>query len=398
MFRKMLWWAVVLSVGLLPAGGTARAQDYALPDPNLPLPLGSTRPEDGGFFAGLSYTMYRMTNPLKAQEVAVRGFLDVDGSINQAVNGFQAAHTFFGSSREALNVQQVTGPNHYVPGFNVELGWKFADGAALTIGWMYFFETKKTAVATVAPPGLVVGNDLADSFLFSPVFNFPSQYAGTPGKIGVGNPLAAYGIWNGASLMTIDFEQHFQQWEATYRMPLYQDECMRLNGMVGPRFAWIWERFRWTTMDLDAGGNTDPSTEAIYTNIVSNRMYGFHVGSQVEYYMGYGFACMLDLQGAAFLNIVKERAKYELGAKLPPVNKRALTDFSFVPEVQGTASVMWYPIEGVQFKLSYDVLAFFNTISMQDPIDFNYSALTPEYTHWKPRFFDGIQASIAIWF
>src|SRR5205807_4256129 len=122
---------------------------------------------------------------------------------------------------------------------------------------------------TLVPPGFVVGQNLEDTFLFSPVYNFPGQYAGpTAGDVGIGNPLATYGIWNGASLMTISFEQHFQQWEATWRQTLYQDECMRLNALVGPRFAWIWERFKWVTFDADVNGNTDPSTTAIYTNIV----------------------------------------------------------------------------------------------------------------------------------
>jgi hypothetical protein len=127
-------------------------------------------------------------------------------------------------------------------------------------------------------------------------------------------------------------------------------------------------------------------------------MYGVHAGFQSEYYLGHGFAVMMDLQGAMFLNITKTRVKYEFGVKLAPENKRALTDISFVPELQGTLSLMWYPTEGIQMKLGYDVMAFFNTVSSEDPVTFDYSGLDPNFSRNKVRFFDGIQASIAFLF
>ena len=406
MFRKLHWWIVLLSVGLMPAGGTARAQDYALPDPNLPFPLGSTRPEDGGFFVNMGFAMYRQTNPLNGQAVAYRGLMDFDGSITAIFNPTATfgGRVFYGNGQKALDVQQVSGPNGYSPGFTVDLGWKFGDNSAITFSWLYLFNQRKTAVATLVPPEFDVGADLANTFLFSPVFNFPPEYAGpvdvpNTSTSGTGDGVRAFGVWNGAEVMTLAYEQKFQQLEMTFRETIYQSECFRLNGVVGPRFAWFWERLKWTTIDYDFVGATDPTWVGIYTNIISNRMYGAHAGFQSEYYLGHGFACMLDGQGALYLNVVKKRAKYELGAKwAPPANKRALTDYTVAAELQATAALMWYPTEGIQMKIGYDLMAFFNTVSMKEAIDFNYSALTPEYTQGRIRFLDGIQASIALSF
>src|SRR5262249_12527416 len=54
------------------------APGYAPPDPNLPSPLYSTRPESAFFFHG-SFLLYEQTMPLRNQAVAFRGFIDSDG-------------------------------------------------------------------------------------------------------------------------------------------------------------------------------------------------------------------------------------------------------------------------------------------------------------------------------
>src|SRR5436190_17715688 len=64
------WWLVAW---LALAPGVTNAQQYAPADPHLWLPLGSTRPEDGGFYVFANYVMFRQTNPLRSQPVAVRG-------------------------------------------------------------------------------------------------------------------------------------------------------------------------------------------------------------------------------------------------------------------------------------------------------------------------------------
>jgi hypothetical protein len=376
---------------------------YAPPaNGNTIFPLYSTRPEEGGIYVGGGFVLYQWTNPLKSQLVAVRGFTVTDDS----VLGPGTSGQFVGSRTNALDVNQVTGPSTYNPGFNIDIGWKFNDGTALDVGYTYFFNTQLRAVATLAAPHLQFGSNFAETFLFSDVFNFPPEFAGPPFKINPPNTInqeSVYGIWNGATVETIEFIQRVQQLEATYRIPVYETECYRVNGLVGPRFFWIWERFKWLTSSYGSGTQgvnpfLIPTWAAQYTNIVSNRMYGAHAGIQQEWYVGHGFATMLDAQVAAFIDIVKERAKYELALKdAPPQNKRAKTTYQLVPEFQLTPAIMWYPYEGIQVKVGYDLFAFLNTISSPRPIDFNYSALDPNWVS-TARFFDGFQASISFSF
>jgi hypothetical protein len=386
-----------------PLAFTARAQNaggpgavnYAPADPQLPLPIGSTRPEDGGLYPWVQATFFRFSNPLKNQQVAQRGFLVVDNSIADT-----PANTFIGTRAKAFDVQQVSGPNEYQLGFELGLGYKFSNDSALSVSYLFFSENNPRAVVTQAPKGLNVGPDFAESFLFSPVYNFPNQYAGPPNRINQGSPFALFGIWDGAAIMTEDFIQRFQQYDITYRQKIYDTECYRLSGLVGPRFVWIWERYRWRTTAQDLNGDTPNGAldTAVYTNIVSNRMWGVHAGTSQEWYLGHGFACMLNLEAGLFIDAVKEQAKYALFDKFtPPQNKRALREWRLSPELQGQLGVMWYPTEFIQIQLGYDVMTFFNTISSPRPIDFNYSALKPAYDSTF-RIFDGFRFGVSFLF
>ena len=82
-----------------------------------------------------------------------------------------------------------------------------------------------------------MGSRLEDTFLFSPVFNYPTTYAGPAFKITNGNPFAMYGIWNGATEMQISFTQQNTQIDMTYRIPVYENECWRTYGLAGPRYS-----------------------------------------------------------------------------------------------------------------------------------------------------------------
>ena len=82
------------------------------------------------------------------------------------------------------------------------------------------FNTHYNHTATLVPPQFHFGADLADSFLTAPVFNFPTAFAGPANKVSqiiggtvvpLGNPFAVFGIWNGASLMSIDLIQRYSQ-------------------------------------------------------------------------------------------------------------------------------------------------------------------------------------------
>jgi hypothetical protein len=390
---------------LCPASVRAEVPDYAPAHPQIPWPLGSTRPEDGGPFVYAQTTLYQWTNPLRSQPIAIRGFFASDNSLGVPVG------TRFGSGAEALNVNNLNGQGSFEPGVEMGFGWKLKDGSAITFSFLYFAETNYSHGATLFTPHGREGQDLADTFISSFVYNFPPEYAGPINKVGIftngtgtPSPTGAVGIWNAASVMTIQFEQRFQQYEATYRYPIIDDEDYRVQALVGPRFAWIWERFGWRTVSygLDQANNSVQATAtdvALYTNIVSNRMYGVHAGCQTECYLGHGFAMMLEGQGALFVNGVKERAKYELGQKFAglPESKRAKKEFSIVPEVSAMLSLQWYPTEFVQIQLGYELMAFFNTLASTRPIDYNYLNVAPTFDHVN-RQFNGFRFGVALWF
>jgi hypothetical protein len=499
------WWLVAW-LALAPAG--LQAQQYAPADPQVWLPYGSTRPEDGGLFTSATFGMYRQTNPLRTQLVAVRGLFAYDTggrSVVQNVPLFiqavldPATGTFFiptglpngrlptdlpdlsndtgnlppnvpagvviiggiqsfvsptqnilqgafilrptnvtiaglfdnpgfvGSAEAALDVGQLHQRNSYQPSVELGLGWKFRDGSSVQLNWLYISQAQYRAGATLArpvgpgiDPANSIGLRLENTFLFAPVFNFPPEYAGADFKVNVlpgaqdvnGNQInvnaqTAFGIWNAASIMTLEFRQRFQQWEIAYREPIFETETYRVSGIVGPRFSWIWEKFKWRTTSIGQNTNNTADTSddtvsegpqfvAIYSNVTSNRMYGVHASCEQEWYLGRGFAMHLRTGGALFVDSVKERAKYETGAKYLglPENKTAKREWSFVPELQASAGMMWYPTEFVQIYAGYDFMAFFNTIASPRPIDFDYSSVNPRWTHVN-RFFDGWKAGIA---
>jgi hypothetical protein len=381
----------------MPAG---LAGNYAPPAIQLPYPLYTTHPEAGGLFVAGSYVMYQQSNPLRNQEIAVRGFIASDDTV---LNAAGSAGTFVGSRNNALDVGQLTGPSTFQPGFQIDVGWKFADGSALTFTFWWISESQFNAAATLAQPignGLI-RSDQADTFLTAPVFNFPSDFAGAPFKVqnpgGTAGPFSVYGIWNGASIMTEVFLQRAWQYQATYRKPFYETENYRASALVGPRIFILNELFRWTTTDLDNFGQSSPIFVGIYNNQVNNNMYGVFAMLQQEWYVGRGWALMLNAGGAGLADFVKERASYSRGYRADVENKRSKNQFRAVPEVQVTPSVMWYPLEGIQLSVGWDFFAFFNTVGATTPVDFNYGSLTPGYSNVF-RYFQGFNASIAFVF
>jgi len=411
--RKLSFLRIVLLAALVALfSRAAQAQDATGPgsgdtqpgngDWNIWAPL-NNRPDLGGFFISSEFVMMRQTNPIGTQQVAIRGFKDVDGSISAALGLPPVPGNFFGSAKEALNTNQVSGPNGFSPGTIIDLGYKFDNGSEIYFSWMYLAQHRTLAAATAVPYNFAIGADQADSFLYSPVYNFPNDYAGSINtfKLPIGSQFAAYGIWNGASIETETFIQRTQQYEVTWREPIFETENYRLSGIVGGRFFWIWEKFEWRAMDLDfATGAGGPLDTAIYSNIDSNRMYGPHAGVSQECYIGHGFACQVDLDAAMFVDVVRERAQYTTGAKygIPQVtaeSKRSLTVFEPAPELDCDINLVWYPIKSVEVRIGYNAMAFFNTISSPQPIDFNYGALTPAYKSTF-RLFDGFNVGMAL--
>jgi hypothetical protein len=378
----------------------AQGADYGTPDLlDVPAPIGHDRMDKGGLYLLGEFVMYRQTNPITHQAIAVRGFVDEDGSITGTPG------TFVGSHNLALDAHDVSGPGTYQPGFKVGGGWRFEDASVIELNYMNLEKAVFNHAATLANRGFIQGAVQADTFLTSFVFNFPAAYAGPiaqsdgrPNKLTTGNAGATFGIWNAASEMIEEFDQRTSSLDLLYRKPIFETECWRTYGICGGRFFWIWERFKWRTTDLAVDGALNPDFTANYTNITSNRMYGPVVGIGNDWYLGHGFAVSLDLEAAALLDIIKERASYELGQKdQPPINKRAITDYGLVPEFSGNLNIWWYPTEAIQLRFGYDVMTFFNTSAMQKPVSFDYGSLNPTYDRIF-RIFDGLNAGIAIIF
>jgi len=421
--------ALVLGAGQVRAQGEPQiyGEDYAPADPVWWFPIGSTHPEDGGLFVSAGFAAYRQTNPLHDQLVAQRGFVVSepviafqDSSGNNFVTTLGPPGTFVGSGTAALSTGQVSGPTDWEPGFTAEVGWKFGDGSAFSVKYLFITEVNLGASASLVPPGQNTGANFADSFLFSPVFNFPPAFAGPLNKLTVPNPNftqgnatqkpfvpapgLAYGIWDGASIMTEQFLQRTQQWDGIYRVPAFETENYRISGLVGPRLTWIWERYKWVTTDVDVNGVQTPNWVGDYTNVTSNRMYGVFAGCEQECYMGHGFAADLQLIIAGYADSVKEEVEYSLarGANLQgnpgPVAKRTRVQWTFVPEPQVTVGLSWFPIEAVEIRAGYDLQVFFNTVTMHAPIDFNYGAVNPAYETNTMRMMDGLNLGIGIHF
>jgi hypothetical protein len=428
MRTRCVWLALLLGAGAVLVPAAARGQEVPPADPVFPLPLYHDRPERGGFYAAGEFLYFRETNPLHHQLIAIRGLTDVDGSVVADLNGIiiqgtggppliipnptpglenffglfgvpfaaPTSGTFLGSGAPALWADDAGGPGSYQPGFRLTGGWRFHDGSAIEVSWMSLVEARYSAVATLIPQGLNIGPLHTESFLFSPVFNFPNDFAGPAEKIALGNPYAVYGIWNGASVMSIDFLQRFSQYDIQGRCPIFETDHCRCYGLIGVRHVDMWERFLWRTVSEDFQGQAGQNDVALYTNIVSNQMYGPTVGIGDEYYIGHGFSVSLDLRAAGMIDFVHEIAKYER-ADFTTGSKRGKRDYTVVPELQANLNVWWYPIEGVEIRAGYELASFFNTMAAPDPISFNYGGLDPQWQR-QYRFMDGFNAGISFIF
>jgi hypothetical protein len=419
MRTRTSWLALLLSAGVALAPGGARGQDYFPPDPVVPLPLYHDRPETGGLFVAGEFMFFRQTNPLKPQTVAFRGIRDFDGSINADIHGttieplnggppfilpnenFRTPGAFIGSAADALNTQQVRGPQTFEPGFKITMGWRFEGGATFEASWFSLLETKYNAVASIAPPSFNPGVNLADSFITSPVFNFPNDFAGPANKIALGNPGAAFGIWDAASVMTEVFVQRFDQFDMTARIPIVESDCNRCYGLIGPRVVWIWENFKWRTVAEDFTGQSEQDWAANYSNTTSNALWGAHVGFGDEWRLGDSpmgtFSLSLDLNAAAFMDFVHEEAKYER-QDFFTASKISHREVKPAGELEAQLNLWWYPIEGVQIRIGYDAMGFFNTVASPYPVDFNYSLGQNLWRDGEFRFIDGVNLGIGFIF
>jgi len=380
----------------------AQATTYAmsgLPAENVPIPTGN--PGTHGFYSFFEFMYLTQTWSLGDQTVAYRGLTDSRGLITGLPG------TYIGSGVKALNVNDFP-RRSYQPGFNAGIGYKLDDGTAVHLSYLTQFDTTYHTGATLVPPFFRSQPNLSDTFLTSGVYNFPAQFAGPLVKTvaddtngnGTADPGEGgnfYGIWNGASVMDIQFDQRFSQWEIGARVPLLQTEYSRIYGLAGGRFNWFMERFKWRTVSYDVSGQAGPRDTATYTNTLSQRMYGPYVGCGHEIYVGSRFSMSLDVTGALLLDIAKERAKYKLGSE-EIQNKLSRNELNLVPSATANLNLWWYPIEGVQLRVGYNAWTFFNTLNMEQPIGFNYSSIDPVYSTQVFRIVHGINVGVGLFF
>ena len=252
---------------------------------------------------------------------------------------------------------------------------------------------------------LANGPLLADSFVSAFFFNLPPEFAGANQRIAIGNPGAVFGVFNGDNNISESFQSYFQDFDIRGRVPWYQDDCSRIYGFAGGRFAWIWEQYRLRGTSADFTGASAPTDVGLYQNTISNRMYGAFGGVGAERYLGYAFGIGLEAEAAFLLDIVKERAQVQNGDRPDATTstpfvivKKAATNFSPVGEFSANAQIYWYPIEGVQLKAGYNLMTFLNTVASPDPIAFDARDFEPDWKNKAIRYFDGFNAGIGFIF
>jgi hypothetical protein len=420
MRQRFIGGAVLAAAAVFAGAGAGRAQDPAGPaspvyeyplkvraqapsnagfdaplntEPTIPIPTG--RAGAAGFYGAAEFVIMSQTRTIGGQVVAYRGLIDSTGRITGLPG------TPIGSRQEALTTQEL-GRTTFQPGLQVEVGYRFEDGTRLYANYLHLFDAHYSAGATLAAPFARSRPDLVDTFLTAAVFNFTPQFAGPQTKtaydLGPGNPgFNTYGIWNGASIMDIKYTQRYQQAEIGMRMPMFQTDYSRVYGIAAGKFGWFFDRFQWRTVSPDINGAVQPQFAAFYTNTLSQRMYGPVVGCGHEVFLANQFSLSCDLTGGLLLSVVKERAKYELADRTTRA-KRGREDFDIVPNANAAVNLWWYPVEGVQVRIGYSGMTYFNTKRMEEPIGFNYGAIDPSYGVQAFRLIHGVNVGFGLFF
>jgi hypothetical protein len=356
----------------------------------IPIPTGQAG--QPGFYTSAEYVMLTQSKAIGDQTIAVRGFFDYTGRITGTPG------TLVGSGTDALNTRKM-GPREFQPGFRIEVGYRFDTGTRLYANYMQLYDAHYSAGATLAV--FAPNRNLADTFVSAPVFNFNQQFSGAQFNTSADNPdnggFNTFGIWNAASIMDIKFTQRFQQAEIGMRTPLFATDYSSVYSLGGARFAWFFERFQWRTVDIANDGSAPPQNVATYSNTLSQRMYGLFVGCGHEIYLGNMFSASLDLTAAAYMDMTKARAKYRVEDRSSQ-SKFGRENFYLVPSATADFNIWCYPVEGVQFRLGYTGMTFFNTRQMREPVGYNFGNIDPNYGTKYFRLIHGFNVGIGFFF
>lgn len=376
--------------GTLPTGG-GEDGGFQVPrntSPTAPIPTGAAG--DSGFYFGAEFVMLLQTRAIGNQTIAQRGFFDLTGEVTGKPG------SLVGSGTTALSTKQFSDPK-WQPGARVELGYRFDDGTRVYFNYLQLYDAHYSIGASPVPPGYRTDLALADTFISTPVFNFNTQFAGPQGKVTGVSDRAVFGIWNAATQMDVKFTQRFQNAEIGARVPMFMTDYSRVYGSGGMQFSWFFERFQWRTVASDQAGNITPQTAADYTNTLSQRMYGPFVGCGHEIFVANQFSISCDLTGAVLLDVAKMRAKYKLGDDSIQ-SKWGNEEFRIVPNANAAFNLWWYPVEGVQLRVGYQIMTFYGTTYMQTPIGLNYGNISPDYGFKGFRMVTGINVGVGFFF
>jgi hypothetical protein len=411
--------------GLLLTPATVRAQNIGHGDPTpaweFPLPLMLDTKEDG-FYLAAEAIYWKLNNPLHKQVLAVRGIFDESGlisgrgplvTITDANGNFLTrlfrdpgrAGQFLGSGEIALVADDV-GTENYQPGWRLTFGYRFQNDLAVEGVYWKMMDAEHIASAGILPPSINVGNDFATSFLSAPFFNYPTDFAGAERDVvsnvipppappaGQQPPLnavqtadvtlfrgivvPAFGITNAAEMMSLEFKQEMWSAELNFRLPVTQTENTRCYAIVGPRYVFVREVFDWRIVDADIVGDLLAENVVNYTNAAESKLYGVQAGLGSEAYIHQGFALSLEGRAGIFANAFNGHVKYLRGDEAVVV-QRVHNDTELCPMVQAGGYLWWYPVEGIQIRMGYEFLGFFNMPRSSDPVDFNVGSLSPEF-------------------
>lgn len=375
-------------------------------------PIGTYQHDGTGIYAGVEGMYLTTPRALGGQTIAYRGVLFNFGSpgVVAGLPGVAPGQQLgSGPSFAALNADQL-GRTSWAAGTRFTLGYRMENGWNFSISWLHLFDVKYSGGAGMLSPDFHnPGPQGENTFLYSPVYNFSMDFVGRnpfPNPPFTANPTV--GIWNGATDMTILFTQRYDNWDLAGRFPVFETENARSYAIAGGRFSWIWERFQWRTVkpELVVNGTefgfqpTGDST-ARWVNTLSQRMYGPMVGfgHEVMLYSGVGgaFGLGTEVTGAALLNITKERAKYIREDEATQV-KRAWWEMVLVPNVNLAVNLTWQPVNGVSFRVGYNMFNYFNTKFIEEPVSFNAGAIDPAYGVKIWRYMQGANFGVSFTF